>query len=176
MAINTRKSDQKPSRVLLVANRTATDQPLIQAVRQRAQRGPASFHLLVPAKPRGLHRLVDPEVAGRDVARRRLELALPGLRDAAGHSVTGQVGDANPLAAIHDALHLHGFDEIIISTLPWRLSRWMRVDLPSKVRALGLPVTHVSSTTPEAADGVLDAARVGSGVSSSRGLQGASVH
>ena len=119
---------------------------------------------------------MDPEVAGRDVARRRLELALPGLRDAAGHSVTGQVGDANPLAAIHDALHLHGFDEIIISTLPWRLSRWMRVDLPSKVRALGLPVTHVSSTTPEAADGVLDAARVGSGVSSSRGLQGASVH
>jgi hypothetical protein len=164
------------ARVLLVANRTATDRPLIEAVRQRARSGPASFHLVVPATPQGLHRVVDPEVAGREAARRRLELALPALGDAAGSGVTGHVGDANPLAAIHDALHLRGFDEIILSTLPWRLSRWMRIDLPSKVRALGVPVSHVTSTTLEQADGALaDGAQLGSGISSSRGVAGVSV-
>jgi len=56
------------------------------------------------------------------------------------------VGDANPLAAVSDALHLQGFDEIVLSTLPWRLSRWLRIDLPSKIRGLGLPVHHVTSS------------------------------
>jgi hypothetical protein len=144
-----------PARILLVANRTATDRPLIDAVRARARRGPATFHLVVPATPQGLHRLVDPEVAGREAAQLRLELALPALRDAAARPVTAHVGDANPLAAIQDALHLHGFDEIILSTLPWRISRWMRLDLPSKVRALGVPVLHVIASDSEAPDGAL---------------------
>lgn len=138
-----------PSHVLLVANRTATDPPLIEAVRQRARQTPVTFHLLVPATPTGLHRLVDPEVAGLDAARDRLEQALPALQEAAGTVVTGQIGDANPLAAIEDAVHLGHFDEIILSTLPWRISRWMRLDLPSKVRALGVPVTHVSEPLNE---------------------------
>jgi hypothetical protein len=72
------------ARVLLVANRTAMDEPLIQAVRSRAERGSVSFHLLVPATPRGLHRVVDPEDAGRDNARTRLAEALPILSQAAG--------------------------------------------------------------------------------------------
>jgi hypothetical protein len=47
---------------------------------------------------------------------------------------------------VADALNLRGFDEIVISTLPWRVSRWLRVDLLSKLRALGVPVHHVTST------------------------------
>lgn len=131
-------------RVLLVANRTATAQSLLDAVRQRARQGAATFHLVVPASPQGLHRVVDPEVAGLEEARQRLELALSMLSEAARQPVTGHVGDANPLAAVQDALHFHRFDEIILSTLPWRISRWMKVDLPSKVRALGVPVLHVT--------------------------------
>ena len=131
------------SKVLLVANRTACDQPLLTAVRRRAREGAATFHLVVPATPHGLHRVVDPEVAGGLEASRALEAALPALTRAAGVPVTGHVGDANPLAAITDAVHLLGFDEVILSTLPWRLSRWLKLDLPSKVRALGLPVLHV---------------------------------
>ncbi len=134
------------TRVLLVANRTASDHALADAVRDRAKRGPVAFHLLVPATPQGLHRVVDPEDSGADAARRRLRAALPLLSQAAGRPVTGAVGDPNPLAAIQDALNLQGFDEIILSTLPWRLSRWLRVDLPSKVRALGKPVLHVTGT------------------------------
>jgi hypothetical protein len=132
--------------VLLVANRTSSDRPLVEAVRHRARQGPVRFHLVVPATPRGLHRVVDPEVSGVEAAKERLRAALPVLSDAAGQPVTGSVGDANPLAAVQDALNLQGFDEIILSTLPWRVSRWMRLDLPSKIRALGKPVLHVGGT------------------------------
>jgi hypothetical protein len=133
----------EPTRVLLVANRTAAGARLLEAVRQRAQQGPAVFHIVVPATPYSLHRIVDPEVAGREIAADRLARALPVLTEAAGREVTGHVGDANPLCAVQDALNLHGYDEIILSTLPWRVSRWLRVDLPSKVRALGVPVLHL---------------------------------
>lgn len=133
-----------PSRVLVVANRTATTEPLLTAIRDRAAAGPVTFHLVVPAMARGLHRIVDPEVAGQSEAAVRLDLSLEELSAAAGTPVTGHVGDANPVAAISDALHGGPFDEIIISTLTYRLSRWMRIDLPSKVRSIGLPVTHVT--------------------------------
>jgi hypothetical protein len=137
----------RPTRVLIVANRTAATEGLLEAVRQRSQAGgPVTFHLLVPATPRGLHRVVDPEVAGREEATAQLELALEHLREAAGADVTGHVGDADPMAAISDTLHEREVDEIIISTLPRRLSRWMRLDLPSKVRGMGTPVTHVEAT------------------------------
>ncbi len=138
-----------PARVLVVANRTAATPALRTAVAERADRGPARFHLVVPASPHGMHRVVDPEVAGREEAAARLEEALPLLEEAAGSEVTGEVGTADPLAAIMDALHDHGFDELIISTLPRRISRWLGQDLPSKARGLGLPVTHVE--VPDAA-------------------------
>ncbi len=131
------------ARVLIVANRTATSPALLDAVRRRAGAGPATFHLLVPAEPRGLHRVVDPEVSGRDEARARLRTALPLLTEATGAPVAATVGDADPVSAISDALQLLGFDEIVISTLPRRLSRWLRLDLPSKARGFGLPVVHV---------------------------------
>jgi hypothetical protein len=139
-------------RVLIVANRTAATEKLQEAVRQRALAGPAMFHLLVPATPRGLHRVVDPEVAGREEAEAQLELALELLREAAGADVTGHVGDSDAMAAISDALHRRDVDEIIISTLPRRLSRWMRLDLPSKVRGWGRPVTHVEAARAPVAD------------------------
>ena len=134
-----------PARVLIVANRTAATDSLLEAVRRRADAGPAEFHLLVPATPRGQHRVVDPEVAGRQEATEQLELALELLQMATGSEVTGHVGDAEPVSAISDTLHEREVDEIIISTLPRRLSRWMHIDLPSKIRGLGLPVTHVEA-------------------------------
>ena len=131
-------------RVLIVANRTAATEPLLHAVGARAAEGMAEFFLLVPATPRGLHRVVDPEDAGREEAQGRLDLALGLFAGITGAPVSGCVGVADPMAAISDAMHREHFDEIIISTLPGRLSRWMRIDLPAKVRGFGLPVTHVS--------------------------------
>lgn len=132
-------------RVLIVANRTAATEKLLEAVGERAQAGPATFHLLVPATPHGLHRVVDPEDAGQEEAEAQLALALERLRDVTGAEVTGHVGVADPMAAISDALHRQDADELIISTLPRRLSRWMHLDLPSKVRGMGKPVTHVEA-------------------------------
>ena len=132
-------------RVLLVANRTAMTAALRGEVVKRAAEGPCSFHLLVPASPSGLHRVVDPEVAGREEAHGRMQEALDTLAEASGAEVTGEVGDADPIAAIHDVMNARDFDEIVISTLPKRVSRWLKVDLPSKARGFGLPVTHVES-------------------------------
>jgi len=137
------------TRVLVVANRTAATPQLLAAVCERAQRSPATFHLVVPATPRGMHRIVDPEVSGRDAAEENLQLALPLLAEAADGPVDGHVGDADPLMAIQDALHARDYDELIISTLPSRLSRWMHLDLPSKARVIGLPVVHVEATAEE---------------------------
>lgn len=135
---------------MLVANRTATELPLLQAVRRRAQRGPVSFHLVVPATPQGLHRVVDPEDAGREAAAERLARALPRLSKAAGMSVLGHAGDANPLAAVSDALHLRRFDEVILSTLPWRVSAWLHLDLSRKIHASECPssTSQAGTRTP----------------------------
>ena len=133
------------TRVLIVAHRTAATPALIQAVRERAAQGPAVFTLHVPALAHGLHRVMDPEDAGDGEAEATLELALPLLSEAAGAEVEGMIGVSEPLAAIQDAVNLHGFDEIVISTLPTRVSRWMRIDLPHKVAGLGLPVTTVTA-------------------------------
>lgn len=134
-----------PARVLVVAHKTAATPALIAAVRERAAAGPAAFTLLVPNAAHGLHRVVDAEDTDTNEADQTLALALPLLEEAAGSSVEGLVGDANPLDAIADAVNLHGFDEIIVSTLPTRVSRWLKLDLPSKLAGLGLPVTTITA-------------------------------
>ena len=145
----------EPAQVLVVAHQTAATPGLLDAVRERAARGPARFHLVVPQQAHGMHKVVDPQDAGVDEAEHVLEVALPKLSEAAGHEVTGSVGDAEPLMAIQDAIHLGHYDEMIISTLPLGISRWLKLDLVSKARGLGLPVTHVAAANKvEATAGV----------------------
>ena len=137
------------ARILVVANKTAATPALIGAVRERAAQGPARFTLLVPNAAHGLHKLIDPEDQEQGEAASTLELALPLLEQAAGSPVEGMIGVPEPLAAIQDAINLHGFDELIISTLPQRVSKWLKLDLPSKAQGLGLPVTTVIATSRE---------------------------
>ena len=144
------------ARILVVANRTAATPGLIAAVRERAAKGAATFTLLVPNTAHGLHKLVDPEDQGQSEAEQTLELALPLVEEAAGGRVEGMVGDPEPLAAIQDAINMHGFDEIIISTLPTRVSKWLKLDLPSKAAGLGLPVTTVTARERTAAPTTAD--------------------
>ena len=138
------ESSEQPAHVLVVAHKTAATQPLLDAVRERAQRGPATFTLLVPNPAHGLHKVVDPEDQQASEAQTVINEAIPALSEAAGAPVEGIVGDADPVAAVHDAINLRGFDEVIVSTLPVRLSRWLKLDLPSKVAGMGLPVTTVT--------------------------------
>jgi hypothetical protein len=134
-----------PARVLVVAHKTAATPALLEAVRERAGRGRTSFTLLVPNAAHGLHALVDPEDQEQSEAEQVLELALPLLEQAAGAPVAGMIGDPSPMNAIQDAINIHGFDEVILSTLPARASKWLKLDLPSKVTGLGLPVTTVTA-------------------------------
>jgi hypothetical protein len=141
----------EPTRVLVVAHKTAATPALIEAVRKRAAQGSCTFTLLVPNAVGGLAKVMDPEDQPEDESRDMLELAIPLLEEAAGGHVEGMVGSANPMEAIQDAVNIHGFDEIILSTLPVRVSRWLKLDLPSKVAGLGLPVTTITAGAAQGA-------------------------
>jgi hypothetical protein len=136
-------STARPRRILLVADRTATGQHVRDAL---AERGPCDITLLVPAaRPSGGWTWDEDDA--RDDARRRMETGAGALRRA-GYQVRGVLGDFQPLEAIRDAMRERAYDEILISTLPARLSRWLRQDLPARAaRAFAVPVTHVEALT-----------------------------
>jgi hypothetical protein len=140
-----------PAHVLVVAHKTATTPALLEAIVARAQRGPVFLHLLVPnpsqsewPSARARHAWAEAE----DV----LERALPIIEAAARHPTTGSVSIRHdPMDAIEEALHAGDFDEIILSTLPRGVSRWLHIDLPSRVAHLGLPLTTVVAEERRAA-------------------------
>jgi hypothetical protein len=135
------------ARVLIVAHRTAATPLLLNAVRARAARSPCSFTLLVP-RP-----YWDPDT---DEAAATLELAIPLLEEVAGGRVDGIIGDTDPFVAVSEAVTSTGIVEIIISTLPARVSHWLRRDLPHRVEQFGLPVTIVTAQQSERAVSELD--------------------
>ena len=138
-----------PAKVLVVEHKTSATPQLLDTIRQRVRRGPCVFTLLVPRTTHGLHKVVDPHDQELGEARSELDHTLPAIREAAGMPVEGIVGDPDPVAAIADAINMRGFDEIIISTPSPRLARWFRLDLPSKVSGMGLPVTQVAPSHHE---------------------------
>ncbi len=121
----------RTKRVLVVANRTASTQRLLDEIARRAEREPTRFTLLIPDAP------------NRKAADWTLEVAIPLLRRAARGPVDHLVGGPDPFIAVQAAVREHDFDEIIISTLPKRISKWLRSDLIHRVESLGLPVTTV---------------------------------
>ena len=129
-------------RYLIVANQTLAAEPLVSRMRELARAAPSSFLVVVPATPPRDHLWTEGEA--RATARSRLDAALARFAEL-GAEVEGEVGDGNPMLAIGDALRDHGpFDEIVISTLPKGLSKWLKVDLPHRAEAsFGLRVTHV---------------------------------
>ena len=155
-------------RLLVVVNQTVGGAALTDLVAARAAAGPVEFHVLVPASlskdfatARRLSTLgVDPvsgysyadltplgavDEEGLRQARERLGTQL-GLLRRIDPSATGEVGDADPMLAVATVLARGDFDEIVVSTLHSSVSRWMRLDLPSRLeRRFGLPVTTVEA-------------------------------
>ena len=128
--------------VLVVANVTAASQELLAALRTRAEREASGFTLIVPAT------LLD---GGRPSAQAKLGDALSMLRDA-GLDVDGAIGDGDPIVAVTEAWDPKRYDEIVISTLPSGVSRWLKADLPHRVEKMtGAPVLHVISEPPKPA-------------------------
>jgi hypothetical protein len=135
---------EEKARVLVVANRTAESDELLEALVGRVEQGPAEFFLVVPATPHGGTWMTDMNAGSQD-EEAHLERALKRWRDV-GLVVDGKMGDPDPLAAAQDAANMGEYDEVIVSTLPKRLSKWLKLGLPAKVaHATGLPTEHVSA-------------------------------
>jgi hypothetical protein len=144
-------------RYLVVANQTLGGEELWVAIRERIATGDCHFHLLVPATPAAQ---LDPgstageaeegrpgEDLGRRLARQRMRQELDRMREL-GASVSGEIGVADPIDAVRVVLHRWEFDEVIVSTLPGRRSRWLAADLPTKIRrGFKLQVTQVTGAT-----------------------------
>jgi hypothetical protein len=151
-------------RYLVVANQTLQDGELREELRNRVDAGPCSFFVLVPNTSAAHY---DPVAAGAVLpqpgmwwwatnyarpatdeeasaqARQRLSQILAGLAEM-GAAVEGDLGTASPLEAMEKVFADHQFDEIIVATLPRRVSHWLRSDLPHQAeRRFGLPVTTI---------------------------------
>jgi hypothetical protein len=131
------------TKVLVIANQTAGSDELLAALKERAEAGPIAFTLLVPAGP-----------TARDQAGARLDAAVERMR-AAGLEVQGVLAhDSDPLGAVHEAWDPASYDDIVVSTLPTGVSRWLQVDLPHRIAKLtDAPVKHVVARQPEHAPG-----------------------
>lgn len=136
-------------RYLVVANLTLGGDHLLEVLRDRAEDPEARFHVLVPASsaPEGFH-MIDEEEAAIE-AHQRLREAMNRFGELNIKEVTGEVGTSRPNDAIGDVIRANShdtFDEIILSTLPQGPSKWIAMDLPSRVaRAHGIPLTHIEA-------------------------------
>jgi len=146
--------------VLIVAGWTAATPAVLDAVRERVARGPASFHLLVP-NPSDHGEITDGERRRHhDEGERVLALALPLLQEAAGGPVEGSVSIRHDaMDAVEETLRDGEFHEIIVATMPHHVSHWLHVDLPQRLAHTGLPVTTVTARdrAPAVADDPVEA-------------------
>jgi hypothetical protein len=132
----------EPRHVLVVANETVGGEKLFQAVERRAARGPIRCTVICPQNRPSKGFLIYDQHA-RSAADIRLGLTLERLRKL-GIEARGELMDPDPYLAVKDALREYGADEIIISTLPYARSGWLRRDLVDRIRAYShLPVDHV---------------------------------
>lgn len=175
-------------RVLVVANETLGGRELLLMIEHlNMPKGLSSFHLVVPATHSdnfAATPLVDErgrvvmDQAGIDEAKQRLEAGIK-LIEGLGAEVTGEIGPPDPLVAVRNVIELERnrrkhdltaseragtvafpFAEILVSTLPHRTSRWLRMDLPHRLaRAVDIPVRHVVCTPNEDLAAAVDLAR-----------------
>jgi nucleotide-binding universal stress UspA family protein len=140
------------STALIVANQTLPSPALADAINERIRRGVTAFYVVVPATPIP-HGLTWDEDATRQDARDRLNQFLAHLRDR-GVTADGEVGDRDPVAAVRDAIRGREIDEVVLSTLPPGISRWLGQDVPSKLRHnVSVPVDVVYEAAPAVAGG-----------------------
>lgn len=149
-------------RCLVVANQTLGGAAMQRAVRSRIEAGRAEFFVVVPmvepahetawipADPAfGVVLADDIENAverARIRSQRRLERMLERIRDSGG-AADGEIGDSDPVLAARDVIERLDIDEVILSTLPAGLSRWIRMDVPSRLeRAVEMPVEVVEAS------------------------------
>lgn len=143
--------------ILIVANQTLGGEPLLDAARERIAQGPCEFTLVVPvvldtgdviATVGSELPLLGPSTtyeSARTEAVHRLVACIQAL-SGLGATVDGDIGVQNPVEAVGHCLAAKAYDEIIVSTLPTTVSRWLHQDVPHRVqRKYGIPVTTVTA-------------------------------
>jgi hypothetical protein len=131
----------REANVLVIANETVIGQPLLNRIRERARRSPASFLIICPQS--------DPTQSLHPDAERRLRRALSVLRGE-GIDVHGQIAHPDPYTAVMHAVHDERIDEIVVSTFPGERSGWLRRHLVERVRKdTDLPVEHIVTEPAE---------------------------
>jgi hypothetical protein len=131
---------------LVVGNQTLASSELAKVIDELMAAGdPIDVHVVVPATP-VQHGFTWDEGEARAAARERLDAFMDRLREL-GAEASGEVGSRDPIEAVQDALRGHPVDEIILSTLPTGISRWLGQDVPTRLRGSVLvPVTVVTAT------------------------------
>lgn len=148
---------------LVIANQTIGGAELDEAIRHRVESGFTDFYVLapmvapeleaegwIPADPvMGMRPSFEATAAAAQEARRRAEWRLHALLErirAAGGQADGEVGSSDPIEAVEQVLDRHVVDEVIVSTLPAGISRWLKMDLPSRIsRRVDVPVTTIEA-------------------------------
>lgn len=130
---------------LVVGNQTLAGPELKAAIAERIARGdPTHFHVVVPATPIQDGFTWDEDKAYA-AAQERLDATLTNLRSM-GAEASGEVGHKDPVEAARDAMRRHSVDEVILSTLPPGISRWLGQDAPSRLKAsISVPVVVVTA-------------------------------
>jgi nucleotide-binding universal stress UspA family protein len=135
---------------LVVANQTLPGEQLAAEVRQRIAASDRSFYVVVPLTPIS-HGATWEESESSTAAQARLEAFLDSIR-AQGAEADGEIGDRDPIQAVRDVMRGRDVHEIILSTLPPGVSRWLQMDVPSRLeRAVDVPVTVVTQEEVPAA-------------------------
>jgi len=130
-------------RILVVANETVGGRALRDVIEQKSAGRRANVLVVAPTQPSPLQHLASDEDSARAQARKRVDSSLAKLREA-GIPARGEIGEADPLQAIEDALRTFGPDEIVISTHPEGRSHWLERGVVSGARArFAVPITHV---------------------------------
>jgi hypothetical protein len=130
-------------RILVIANETVGGAPLRDLIHSRSEDVEERVRVVCPALMSPMRYFASDEDAPRAAAQERLERSLQRLREL-GISAEGEVGDADPVTAIEDALRTFGADEVIISTHPEGRSRWLERGVVRSARErFDVPITHV---------------------------------
>jgi hypothetical protein len=142
-AVGSKETPADEHRVLVVANETVVGRKLHEAVRRATENRRSQVLVVSPALNSPLRHFVSDEGPARKAAQARLGRSLAALEEA-GIEARGEVGDADPLQAIDDALRTFGADQIIISTHPEGRSNWLEKGVVSGAKQrFTVPITHV---------------------------------
>jgi hypothetical protein len=137
------RSAEDERQILVIANETVAGRALREAVEAAAEGYRANVLVVSPALNSPLRHWASDEDQARAAAEERLRRSIAEL-ERLGISARGEVGDADPVQAIEDALRTFGADVIVISTHPEGRSNWLERGVVASARErFAVPITHV---------------------------------